>query len=61
MACHACMQIAFAGLSHVYKCYFSDGEHEGEVAAAKILTTGYSHTGPKVCHQYHISSSASPM
>mmetsp|Transcript_25777 Transcript_25777/g.65556 ORF Transcript_25777/g.65556 Transcript_25777/m.65556 type:complete len:428 (-) Transcript_25777:176-1459(-) len=41
-------QVAFAGLSHVYKCYFSEGPIEGTIAAAKILTTGYSMSGPKV-------------
>ncbi|KAJ9519400.1 hypothetical protein QJQ45_023027, partial [Haematococcus lacustris] len=40
-------QVAFARFSHVYKVYFTSGPMEGELGAAKILTTGYSHTHDK--------------
>jgi hypothetical protein len=42
------LQVAFAKFSHVYKCFFTAGPAEGQITAAKILTTGYSHTYEKV-------------
>lgn len=40
--------MAAAGLGQVYKGFFTDGSMQGQVAAVKVITTGYSCTLAKV-------------